>query len=131
VIRRSIENSLAFGAYEGEAQVGFARVLTDYATFRVAVRRVCGSGASRTGVGKLLVSSVVEHPALRELPFMVLATRDAQGLYEAYGDFHVIERPASWMVRRAVPPSQDGLRSARRVTTSGERKERAAAPLSP
>ncbi len=100
-IRRSIENSCVFGAYDAAGcQVGFARVVTDFATFGWLCDVFVDGGHRGRGVGKLLVKSVVEHPELRDLRIMVLATRDAHELYRRYGAFGGVERPSGWMVRR-------------------------------
>ncbi len=110
-VRASIEHSLAFGAYCDGAQVGLARVVTDRATFGWLCDVFVDQAHRGRGVGKLLVEAVVAHPVVRSLPLMVLATRDAHGLYEGHGDFHGIEKPYSWMVRRRSPPSADTLRA--------------------
>ncbi len=99
VVERSIEHSLAFGAYLGDEQVGFARAVTDYATFAWLCDVFVDESHRGRGVGKLLVRSVTAHPELRGLRLMVLATRDAHGLYETYGGFDVVKTPERWMVR--------------------------------
>jgi len=106
IIERSIEHSLAFGAYQVGEQVGFARVVTDRATFAWLCDVFVDEAHRGRGVGKLLVQAATEHPDVRGLRLMLLATRDAQGLYERYGGFHVLQTPERWMVRWAVegPP---------------------------
>jgi GNAT superfamily N-acetyltransferase len=99
VVERSIEHSLAFGAYLGDEQVGFARAVTDYTTFAWLCDVFVDEGHRGRGVGKLLVRSVTAHPELQGLRLMVLATRDAHGLYETHGGFHVMSAPERWMVR--------------------------------
>ncbi|HEX9983867.1 MAG TPA: GNAT family N-acetyltransferase [Thermoanaerobaculia bacterium] len=85
VVERAIANSLCFGAFDGEAQVGFARVITDYATFGyVADVFVLESHRGR-GVGKELMRAIREHPELQGLRRWHLVTRDAHGLYEQFG----------------------------------------------
>ncbi|MCX6099462.1 MAG: GNAT family N-acetyltransferase, partial [Candidatus Bipolaricaulota bacterium] len=64
VVERSIEHSLAFGAYLGDEQVGFARAVTDYATFAWLCDVFVDEGHRGRGVGKLLVRSVTAHPEL-------------------------------------------------------------------
>ena len=103
VVERSIEHSLAFGAYLGSEQVGFARVVTDFSTFAWLCDVFVDTKHRRRGVGKLLVKAATEHPELCRLRLMLLATRDAQALYETYGGFHVLQTPERWMVRRSEP----------------------------
>lgn len=99
-VRRSIRNSLCFGLFEGGRQVGFARVVTDYATFAwLCDVFVLESHRSR-GLGKWLIRCVVQHPALATIRLMLLATRDAHGLYERYGGFVRLQEPERWMIRR-------------------------------
>jgi GNAT superfamily N-acetyltransferase len=85
-IEASIGNSICFGVYEndGNRQVGFARAVTDGATFTWVCDVVVDGAARGNGLGKLLMASVMEHPALKGTT-MILRTRDAHGLYEQYG----------------------------------------------
>jgi GNAT superfamily N-acetyltransferase len=80
-----IENSLPFGVYHGSDQVGFARIVTDYATFAWLADVYVLAGHRGHGLGKALVEMVVEHPAVRGLPRILLATADAHRLYEQFG----------------------------------------------
>jgi GNAT superfamily N-acetyltransferase len=98
VIEQSIRNSVCFGVYEraGRRQVGFARVVTDGATFSWLCDVVIDEGHRQKGLGQLLVSAVTAHPALAGTMFM-LGTRDAHGLYEKYGFVR------TEMMRRAAP----------------------------
>jgi GNAT superfamily N-acetyltransferase len=82
---RGIENSLPFGVYRGDEQVGFARIVTDYATFAWLADLYVLDEHRGHGLGKALVEAVIEHPAVAGLPRVVLATLDAHGLYEQYG----------------------------------------------
>jgi GNAT superfamily N-acetyltransferase len=75
VVERSIEPSLAFGAYLGSEQVGFARIVTDSSTFAWLCDVFVDTKHRRRGVGKLLVKAATEHPELRGLRLMRLATR--------------------------------------------------------
>ncbi|MEN6369140.1 MAG: GNAT family N-acetyltransferase [Thermotogota bacterium] len=109
-VRTSIENSLCFGAYEGRREVGFARVVTDYATFAWLCDVFVLEPHRGRGIGKRLVQAVVDHPTLRDLRLMILATRDAQGLYKEYGGFGAIEKPSRWMTRHASASGADGAR---------------------
>jgi GNAT superfamily N-acetyltransferase len=86
VIAASLSTSLCFGIYEksGGGQVGFARVVTDGATFSWLCDVIIDPGHRKKGLGKLLMASVVSHPRLAGTMF-VLGTRDAHGLYEKFG----------------------------------------------
>ena len=98
VVRRSIENSLAFGVYHNDRQVGFARIVTDYATFAwVADVFVVPEHRGR-GLSKWLMEVIIGHPKLQGFRRWVLATKDAQGLYEQFG-FIKLLRPERWMER--------------------------------
>lgn len=97
-VQRSMEHSLCFGLYAGRQQVGFARVVTDYATFAWLCDVFVAEAQRGQGLGKWLVESVVTHPDLRGL--FVLATRDAHDLYRRYGGFEPLQSPERWMARR-------------------------------
>ena len=98
-VERSIANSIPLGAYLDGTIVGFARVVTDRATFAWLCDVFVTPPHRQAGVGKALVAAAVGHPDLRDITRFVLATADAQGLYRQYG-FEVIERPERWMIRR-------------------------------
>jgi GNAT superfamily N-acetyltransferase len=96
VVARSIENSLCFGIYDNEVQVGFARVVSDYATFAyVADVFVLESHRGR-GLSKWLMECTIGHPALQNLRRWVLLTRDAHGLYSQFG-FATLKSPERYM----------------------------------
>jgi GNAT superfamily N-acetyltransferase len=97
-VERSIEHSLVFGAYLGGRQVGFARVVTDQATFAWICDVFVDEGVRGRGVGKRLMAAIVEEPRLQGLKRMLLATDDAHGMYAAFG-FEPLDRPEKWMVR--------------------------------
>jgi GNAT superfamily N-acetyltransferase len=84
-IVRGIENSVPFGVYHGDEQVGFARLVTDHATFAWLADVYVLDAHRGQGLGKALVEAVIEHPALAGVPRVLLATLDAHGLYEQYG----------------------------------------------
>jgi GNAT superfamily N-acetyltransferase len=84
-IVRGIENSLPFGVYRDGAQVGFARIVTDYATFAWLADVYVLEAHRGQGLGKALIETVVEHPDVRGLPRVLLGTADAHGLYERFG----------------------------------------------
>lgn len=85
VVQRSIEHSLCFGGFVGNAQVAFARVISDYATFANLVDVFVLPGHRGKGYSKALMSAVVAHPQLQGLRRMMLATGDAHGLYAQFG----------------------------------------------
>lgn len=98
VTQQAIEHSLCFGVYAGEEQVGLARVVTDYATFAWLCDVFILEAHRGQGLGKWLIESVVAHPQLQGLLFM-LATRDAHGLYQRYGGFEPMRALERWMLR--------------------------------
>lgn len=97
-VKRSIENSLDFGLYKGEQQIGFARVVTDYATFAwIADVFVLDEYRGR-GLGKWLMEVILAHPELQKFRRWVLATKDAHEIYRQFG-FSELRRPERWMER--------------------------------
>jgi GNAT superfamily N-acetyltransferase len=105
-VRRSIENSVAFGLYKGEQQqVGFARVITDYATFAWIADVFVLEQFRGQGLGKWLVDVILSHPELQGFRRWVLATKDAHELYRRVG-FAELNRPERWM-ERADPNMQE------------------------
>ena len=89
-LEKAISNSLVFGAYKtsGE-QVGFARVVTDKATFAYLADVFVLEECRGLGLSKLLMKSVSAHPDLQGLRRFMLATKDAHGLYSQFGFTHV------------------------------------------
>jgi GNAT superfamily N-acetyltransferase len=98
VVRRSIENSLPFGVYRGAEQVGFARVVTDYATFAYLADVFVVEAHRGRGLAKWLVDVIASHPDLQGLRRWMLATRDAHELYRGVG-FTELKQPGRWMER--------------------------------
>lgn len=84
VILKSIENSLVYGIYHDNEQVGFARVLTDYATAYYISDVVIDEAHRGIGLGKKLIKNIVEDEQLINL-LGILATLDAHGLYQQFG----------------------------------------------
>ena len=99
-IRTSIEHSLCFGVYTDGRQVGFTRVVTDYATFAWVCDVFILESVRGQSLGKWLIGCVTAHPAIKDLRRMILATRDAHELYRRYGGFEIIPNPERWMIRR-------------------------------
>jgi len=98
-VLKSIQHSLCFGVYQGAEQVGFARVVTDYATFAWLCDLFILESHRGQSLGKWLVECVVAHPELQTLRLFILATRDAHELYRRYGGFETLQEPQRWMVR--------------------------------
>jgi len=95
-VARSMRNSLCFGLFEGSRQIGFARVITDYATFAYLADVFILAGYRGRGLGKFLMECVVKHPELQGLRRWVLATRDAHSLYRKFG-FTPLAHPDRFM----------------------------------
>ncbi|HEX3165044.1 MAG TPA: GNAT family N-acetyltransferase [Chitinophagaceae bacterium] len=92
IIRRSIEGSLCFGVYENDKQampacrqVGFARMITDKATFAYLADVFIIEEYRGRGLSKWLMEVIMSHPDLQGLRRMILATKDAHGLYKQFG----------------------------------------------
>jgi GNAT superfamily N-acetyltransferase len=96
VVRRSVENSLTFGLFRDDEQVGFARVVTDYATFAYLADVFVLEPHRGQGLGKWMMEVVFSHPELQGLRRWMLATRDAHGLYRKY-EFAELEEPQIFM----------------------------------
>ena len=96
----AIKNSLPFGVYKGEDLVGFARVVTDYATFAYLGDVFITEEFRGRGLSKRLIETIVSHPELQNLRRWILATRDAHALYEKY-DFAALRFPERWMEKTA------------------------------
>ena len=97
VVARSIERALCFGIYvESSAQVGFARVISDFATIAyIGDVFVLDSHRGR-GLGKWLMQCITQHPSLQNLRRWILTTRDAHGLYLQFG-FTPVKAPERFM----------------------------------
>lgn len=96
----AIENSICFGAYAGSRQIGFARVVTDRATFAYVGDVFILDEFRGRGIGKRLMQALIDHPDLQGLRRWILATLDAHGLYEQFG-FSELKHPERWMERPA------------------------------
>lgn len=93
---RAIQNSLVFGVYESEKQIGVARVVTDYSIFAYLCDAFIHEDYRAHGLGKWLIQTIMEHPDLKDMRRWVLVTNDAHGLYQQFG-FTTIEDPEHWM----------------------------------
>jgi GNAT superfamily N-acetyltransferase len=85
LVARAMAHSLCFGAFAGERQIGFARVVSDRATFAYLCDVFVLEPHQGRGVGKRLMAAVMAHPDLQGLRRLALFTRDAHGLYRQYG----------------------------------------------
>jgi len=99
VVERSVRNSMVFGVYSGEEQVGFARVVTDRATFAYLADVFVLETHRGRGVGKWLMKTIFSHPDLQGLRRFMLATRDAHELYRRHG-FDDLGSPQIFMERK-------------------------------
>ncbi|MBN1515796.1 GNAT family N-acetyltransferase [Candidatus Sumerlaeota bacterium] len=92
VMERAIENSFCFGLYQDDQQIGFARIITDYAHFAYLCDVFVLKPYRGKGLGKWLVECVVNCELLQGLRAFRLGTRDAHELYQQYG-FQALENP--------------------------------------
>jgi len=111
VLRKAIENSLCVAAFAGTEQVGFARVVSDRATFAYLADVYVLEGHRGQGLSKRLVAALLGHPDLQGLRRLMLVTRDAQELYGKFGftplahPSRVMElhRPDAYLVKQEGP----------------------------
>jgi GNAT superfamily N-acetyltransferase len=99
VVARSIEHALCFGVYDGSgAQVGFARVISDFATIAYVGDVFVVESHRGRGLGKWLMECITQHPTLQGLRRWMLTTRDAHALYSQVG-FTPVKFPERYMER--------------------------------
>lgn len=98
IIQKSIENSLCFGIYVRGTVIGFARVITDFATFAYLADVFIVPQERGKGLSKWLIQVIIDHPQLQHLRRFTLATKDAHGLYAKFG-FKPFDKPERWMER--------------------------------
>ena len=103
-IKKSIDNSLCFGVYLNDKQVGFARVITDYAVFAYILDVFILEEHRKQGLGKLLMKKITEYPELQCLKRWGLATNDAHELYRKYG-FKNLSHP-EYMMEKIVKQAE-------------------------
>ncbi|HXD06425.1 MAG TPA: GNAT family N-acetyltransferase [Burkholderiaceae bacterium] len=96
IVQRAVEGSMCFGVYRGAAQVGFARVITDQATFAYLADVYILEPHRGRGLSKRLMRYIVSRPQLRGLRRFMLVTRDAHELYRQFG-FTELANPARMM----------------------------------
>ena len=92
VVQRSIENSLCFAVYNNDEQIGFARVISDFATYAYLADLFIVPEERGKGLSKWLMRVIIDHPQLQGLRRFVLVTKDAHGLYAQFG-FTVYPNP--------------------------------------
>ncbi|MGB7196630.1 MAG: GNAT family N-acetyltransferase [Collimonas pratensis] len=115
-VRRALENSLCFGVFHGERQIGFARVVTDRATFAYLADVFIIDEFRSRGLAKWLMEVISAHADLQHLRRWLLATRDAHELYRQYG-FAALSSPARFMERydaNAYQPAPAGTEAQER-----------------
>jgi len=99
IVARSVEHSLCFGVYDGSgAQIGFARVVSDFATIAYLGDVFILESHRGLGLSKWMMECIMEHPALQGLRRWILLTRDAHGLYSQFG-FTPLKSPERHMER--------------------------------
>jgi hypothetical protein len=103
LVERAIEKSICFGAYDGDRQIGFARVVTDCVVFAYVGDVFVLDSYRGRGVSKQIMQAIRDHPDLLRLRRWHLLTRDAHGLYEQFG-FHELEQPEQHMEIRTKDP---------------------------
>jgi GNAT superfamily N-acetyltransferase len=99
VFDRAVRGSLCFGAIKQNATVGFARVISDQATFSYVSDVFVDPAHRGTGISKVMMAAVMAHSELQDLRLWVLATADAHGLYARHG-FKPLAAPHRYMERR-------------------------------
>jgi len=95
-VEKSIRGSLCFGMFYKNQQIGFARVITDCATFAYLADVFVLPGHCGKGLGKWMMECIMAHPELQGLRRWLLTTRDAHGLYEKSG-FKLLAHPERFM----------------------------------
>jgi GNAT superfamily N-acetyltransferase len=109
LVERAIAGSHCLGAYRDGEQIGFARMITDHATFAWLADVWIDEGARGQGIGRAMVRWFLDHPAFAGIRRIGLVTRDAHGVYAAEG-FTPLLRPDRYMERLA-PGFADLLRA--------------------
>ena len=96
IVKKAIENSLCFGIYCNNKQIGFARVVTDYSTFAYLADVFILEEYRGKGYSKKLLKTIVEYPELQSIKRWMLATNDAHSLYAKFG-FKSLKNPEKFM----------------------------------
>ena len=93
---KALQNSLVFGLYDGDRQIGLGRVVSDYSVFAYLCDVFIHEDYRAHGLGKWLIQTIMAHPDLKDVRRWVLVTNDAHGLYQQFG-FASIADPEHWM----------------------------------
>src|SRR5512137_2750349 len=104
--RRAYAHSLVFGLYDGQRQVGVARVVSDTIIFAYMMDVFVHEDYRGRGLGTWLIETVFSHPDLKDVRRWMLATSDAHELYARYG-FKPLDDPGHWM-QRVIPFATEG-----------------------
>jgi GNAT superfamily N-acetyltransferase len=96
-VAKAVRNSIGAGAFDGDRQVGFARVVTDKATFAWICDVYVLPGHTGKGLAKRMLEALLAHPELQGLRRWMLATSDAHDLYRRVG-FVDLQNPEKWMI---------------------------------
>lgn len=96
IVAKAVQNSLCYGVYKNDVQVGFARIITDEATFAYLCDVIIDEKHQHRGIGVALMKYIMQDSRLQGLRRFCLATRDAHRLYERFG-FKVTSSPQTWM----------------------------------
>jgi GNAT superfamily N-acetyltransferase len=96
IVKKSVENSLNFGLFQGEKQIGYARVITDYATMAYLGDVFVLPEYRGQGLSKWLMETITNHPNLQGLRRWILLTADAHELYKQFG-WKDIDKPERYM----------------------------------
>lgn len=103
LVQKSVRGALCFGVYHKDRQIGFARIISDYATIAYLGDVFILEDYRGLGLSKWLMEVITQHPDLQGLRRWILATRDAHGLYEQVG-FSPLARPDRWMEKFQAYP---------------------------
>ena len=116
VVKKSIDNSLCFGLYEGDEQIGFARLVTDSAIVGWICDMFILPAHRSRGLGRWLVECMMDHPEVKDLRRILLNTRDAHDLYTKYANFRPLLAPESWLERCNESPVRQAKPARRKYT---------------
>jgi GNAT superfamily N-acetyltransferase len=101
IVKKSIEGSCCFGLYQNNVQIGFARVITDFATFGYLCDVFVDEAFRGLGLSKWMMAVVHDHPELQGFRNWTLGTKDAHGLYEQFG--YIIHPEPGRVMRKTNP----------------------------
>ena len=99
LVKKSMDNSMCFALFEGDRQLGFGRVATDFVVFAWLMDLFIDPDYRGRGLGRFLLQQILKHPELQQVNGIGLRTEDAHRLYNKFG-FEQIESPDTWMLRK-------------------------------